>query len=226
MTPIQTSFPPAAACTHIPSIRLLHVRALLGAQGTNSSACTRSAHTSSTSSMPMLKRIRFSLMPISARRSGPKAQYDCTAGISIKLSTPPSEGAMYGSLTLSMKLMHSCSPPRTSKLTTPPKPLIWRAAMAWSGWLSSPGYHTRSILGCASRRCAMSSAEALWRSTRSCSVFMPRSSRYLVAECSTRSAPRVSACWLMGVAKVLSMQTWAPLAWQRRAMAGMSTQRR
>lgn len=62
--------------------------------GTCSSACTRSLHTSSTSSMPMLNRMRFSLMPISARFSGPKPQYDCTAGISMRLSTPPSEGAM------------------------------------------------------------------------------------------------------------------------------------
>ena len=36
--------------------------------------------------------------------------------------------------------------PLTSKLTTPPKPLICFFAIAWSGWLSRPGYHTRSIL--------------------------------------------------------------------------------
>jgi len=33
---------------------------------------------------------------------------------------------------------------------------------------------------------------------------------YLVAECRTRSAPRVSGFWLMGDAMVLSMHTRAP----------------
>ena len=182
-----------------------------------SRACERSAHMSSTFSTPMLNRIRFSLMPISARLAGPKLQYDCTAGISIRLSTPPRDGAMYGILTLSMNLAAAQRSPLTSKLTTPPNPDIcqrgfkrssvicwiyetkhrchgsnlstynfclveneqrkattgkgfivgepqstslnrWKQvitcflAMAWSGWLSSPGYQTRSILGCFSSR--------------------------------------------------------------------------
>ena len=50
--------------------------------------------------------------------------------------------------------------------------------------------------------------------------------RYLVAEWMTRSAPRVSARWLMGVAKVESMTTSAPAAWHSAAMRGTSTQRR
>ena len=49
---------------------------------------------------------------------------------------------------------------------------------------------------------------------------------YLVALCSTRSAPSAMACWLMGVANVESMQTTAPCAWQSALMRGMSTQRR
>ncbi|KFM24474.1 hypothetical protein F751_3192 [Auxenochlorella protothecoides] len=50
--------------------------------------------------------------------------------------------------------------------------------------------------------------------------------RYLVAECSTRSAPSASARWLMGVAMVESMTTAAPRGAHSALMAGTSTQRR
>lgn len=50
--------------------------------------------------------------------------------------------------------------------------------------------------------------------------------RYLVAEWMTRSAPSAMAFWLMGVAKVESMHTRAPCAWQSSAILGMSTHRR
>ena len=36
--------------------------------------------------------------------------------------------------------------------------------------------------------------------------------RYLVAECMTMSAPRLSGCWLHGVAKVLSTTSFSPRA--------------
>ena len=50
--------------------------------------------------------------------------------------------------------------------------------------------------------------------------------RYLVAEWMMMSAPREMAFWLMGVAKVESMQTRAPWARHSSAILGMSTQRR
>ena len=54
----------------------------------------------------------------------------------------------------------------------------------------------------------------------------PPALTHLVAECSTRSAPRPHAAWLTGVANVESMQTRQPLGRQRAAMAATSTQRR
>lgn len=46
-----------------------------------------------------------------------------------------------------------------------------------------------------------------------------------VAECRTRSAPRGRAFWLMGEAKVPSMQTRAPFSWQSFETSSMSTHR-
>ncbi len=46
---------------------------------------------------------------------------------------------MYGMRSASMNLEALSSEPRTSKLTTPPKPLICRTAIACSLWLSRPG---------------------------------------------------------------------------------------
>jgi hypothetical protein len=43
----------------------------------------------------------------------PPNKLTCTAGISIRLSTPPSDGAMYGIRTASMKRAASQSPPAT-----------------------------------------------------------------------------------------------------------------
>lgn len=57
-------------------------------------ACSRSLQMSSRLSTPQLKRTRLSLMPYSARFSGPWSQYEMTVGCSIRLSQPPREGAM------------------------------------------------------------------------------------------------------------------------------------
>lgn len=46
---------------------------------------------------------------------------------------------------------------------------------------------------------------------------------YLVAECTTRSAPRAKAFWFIGVANVPSTQTSAPLSWQSFETRSMST---
>ena len=75
---------------------------------------------------------------------------------------------------------------------------------------------------CSARTCATSGARpATAPASRS---LWP--ARYLVAECSTRSAPSASARWLHGVANVLSMHTMAPFAWHAAEMARTSTQRR
>ena len=49
--------------------------------------------------------------------------------------------------------------------------------------------------------------------------------RYLVAECTTTSAPRASGCCRAGVAKVLSTTTSAPRSWASAPTASMSTMR-
>ena len=61
---------------------------------TVSKACSKSAHTSSKPSTPVLYRTRLSLIPSSARFSGPWSQYDTTVGCSMRDSTPPKDGAM------------------------------------------------------------------------------------------------------------------------------------
>ena len=45
---------------------------------------------------------------------------------------------------------------------------------------------------------------------------------YLVVECTTMSAPRVSGCWRYGEAKVLSTTSSAPASWATGASASMS----
>ena len=49
--------------------------------------------------------------------------------------------------------------------------------------------------------------------------------RYFVALCITRSTPSASGCWLIGLAKVLSITEMTPRARQAAATAAMSTQR-
>src|SRR3954454_1548654 len=49
--------------------------------------------------------------------------------------------------------------------------------------------------------------------------------RYFVALCITRSTPSAIGCWLIGLAKVLSIIERTFLALQARATAAMSTQR-
>ena len=54
-------------------------------------------------------------------------------------STPPSDGAMYGSSHASMNFAVAHRSPLISKLTTPPKPFMYFFATSWSGCDASPG---------------------------------------------------------------------------------------
>src|SRR5205807_947573 len=90
-------------------------------------AWSRSAPRSSGSSSPTESRSRSG----GHGESGPSTEARC----SIRLSTPPSEVARFHSSTLAAAAMAACSPPLTRIDSMPPKPVIWRAATAWPGWV-------------------------------------------------------------------------------------------
>ena len=98
-------------------------------------------------------------------------------GCSIRLSTAPSDSASVNSSVAPATRLAASAPPRTVKLTIPPKSRICLAAAACPGWSGSCGYSTRSTAGWRTSRSTTARALEQWRSIRTPSVFTPRSTR-------------------------------------------------
>ncbi len=89
--------------------------------------------------MPTDTRMNPSSMPSEARVSGGTLAWVMMAGCSMRLSTPPSDSASAKIRSEDRKARAAGRPPRMTKVSMPPKPLIWRRASACCGCDGRPG---------------------------------------------------------------------------------------
>ncbi|MNV83231.1 hypothetical protein D3C71_1770180 [compost metagenome] len=77
-------------------------------------------------------------MPAASRSCGVRRPWEVVAGWAMVVLLSPRLVVMEITRVASMKRQAPSLPPLTSKLTTAPKPLIWRLASSCCGWLGRP----------------------------------------------------------------------------------------
>ncbi len=115
-------------------------------------------------------------MPMALRCSGVMPAWLMVTGWPTWLSTPARLSEMRKSRSAFMKRC-AVSWSASSMVTTPAVLRNSRSATARDPWLASRGYQVRRMAACSSHQRATWRAFSWWRSMRSASVLMPRSSR-------------------------------------------------